>query len=93
MKCAVKLNKERKIKSTATNIAVEYMILAFVQFLGDKRGWKQKSLCEAIKYCFAHAEAIAEGYTTLAEAREDVWETYGIKFDNGTFYVEEREDL
>ena len=93
MKCAYNFNRERKMKLDATNIAVEYMILAFVQFLGDKRGWKQRSLCEAIKYCFDHVDAIYEGYTTLEEAREDVWETYGIKFENGSFYVEEREGL
>ena len=93
MNCLAKRKKEEKIKSEAINNAVEYMILAFVQYLGDKRGWKQNSLCEAIKYCFSHAEAIAEKYTTLEEAREDVWETYGIKFENGSFYVEKREGL
>lgn len=93
MNCAVKINEKKKIKTQAINVAVEYMMLAFVQFLGDKRGWKQKSLCDAIKYCFNHVDAITGGYTTLEEAREDVWETYGIKFENGTFYVEEREGL
>lgn len=45
-----------------------------------------------MKYCIDHAEAIAEGYTTLAEAREDVWETYGFKFtDDGRVYCEPRE--
>ena len=93
MKCAVKLNEEKKIRSEAINNAVEYMILAFIQFLGDKRGWKQKTICEAIKYIFAHTDAIYEEYTTLEEAREDVWETYGIKFVDGGFYVEEREGI
>lgn len=59
MKCAVKLNEKRKIKSEAINNTVEYMIIAFVQFLGDKRGWKPKTICEALKYCVSHAEAIA----------------------------------
>lgn len=94
MKCAVKLNEERKIRSEAINNTVEYMIIAFVQFLGDKRGWKQKSICEALKYCINHAEAIADGYTTLKEAREDIWESYGIKFtDDGRIMAEEREGI
>lgn len=91
MKCAIKLNEKRKIKSEAINNTVEYMIIAFVQFLGDKRGWKQKTICEALKYCVSHAEAIAEGYTTIQEAREDIWENYGIKFEDGRIYAEERD--
>lgn len=92
MKCAVKINEQRKIKREAINNTVEYMLLAFIQFLGDKRGWKQDSIASAVKYCIDHAEAIAEGYTTLAEAREDVWETYGFKFtDEGRVYCEPRE--
>ena len=88
MKCAVKLNEERKIRSEAINNTVEYMIIAFVQFLGDKRGWKQKSICDALKYCIKHAEAIADGYTTLQEAREDIWENYGIRVnDDGRIEV------
>ena len=90
MKCAVKLNEQKKIKSEAINNTVEYMLIAFIQFLGDKRGWKPKTICEALKYCISHAESIADGYTTLHEAREDIWENYGIKFENGRIYVEER---
>lgn len=94
MKCAVKLNEERKIKSEAINNTVEYMMLAFIQYLGDKRGWKTKTICEAIKYCINHAESIAEGYTTLKEAKEDVWERYGIQFtEDGRIYAEEREGI
>ena len=85
--------EKKKIQSETRNNAVEYMIIAFVQFLGDKRGWKQKSICEALKYIFAHTDVIYEGYTTLEEARQDVWETYGIKFENGRIYVEEREGI
>ena len=91
MKCAYERNKERKIKSEATSRTVEYMLLAFIQFLGDKRGWKQDSIASAVKYCIEHAEAIEQGYTTIAEAREDVWETYGFKFtDDGRVYCEPR---
>ena len=93
MNCAVKLSEKKKIKSEAINNAVEYMIIAFVQFLGDKRGWKQKTICEALKYCVSHAEAIVGEYTTLEEARQDVWDTYGIKFENGRIYAEEREGI
>lgn len=93
MKCAVKINEKKKIKSEAINNAVEYMIIAFVQFLGDKRGWKQKSICDALKQCINHAEAIVEGYTTFEEAKEDVWNTYGIKFEDGRIYAEEREGI
>lgn len=94
MKCAVNRKKDKKIKSEAINNAVEYMLIAFVQFLGDKRGWKQKSIIEALKYCFNHAEAIVEGYTTLQEAREDVWGTYGIRLTkDGRIEVEEREGI
>ena len=93
MNSAVKINEKKKIKSAAINTAIEYMMIAFIQFLGDKRGWKQKTICEAIKYCVNHAEAIVGDYTTLEEARQDVWENYGIKFENGRIYAEEREGL
>lgn len=89
----ITFKEKKQIKSEAINQTVEYMIIAFVQYLGDKRGWKQKSICEAIKYCINHAEAIAQGYTTLQEARDDIWETYGIKFDEGRVYAEEREGV
>lgn len=89
----MRYKEKKKIRSEAIDKSVEYMLIAFVQFLGDKRGWKQKTICEALKYVFAHAEAITGGYTTLEEARQDVWETYGIKFENGRIYAEEREGL
>lgn len=89
----MRYKEKKKIQSETINNAVEYMIIAFVQFLGDKRGWKQKSICEALKYCVNHAESIVDEYTTLEEARQDVWDTYGIKFENGRIYAEEREGI
>lgn len=91
MKCAVKINEHKKIKSEATNNAVEFMMLSFVQYLGDKRGWKQKTICEAIKYCINHAENIAAGNITIQAVKENVWEKYGFQFtEDGRIEVEER---
>lgn len=43
MKCAIKLNEKRRIKHEAVNNTVEYMLLAFIQFLGDKRGYGSRT--------------------------------------------------
>ena len=88
MKCAVKHREREDIRSEAIKQAVHYMLVTFIQFLGDKRGWKPESICNAMRYCVSHAESIVGGWTTLEEAEEDIADRYGIRFtdDGGIYY-------
>lgn len=89
MKCAVKHREREDIRSEAIKQAVHYMLVAFIQFLGDKRGWKPESICKAMQYCVSHAESIVGGWTTLEEAEEDIADRYGIRFtDDGRIYYD-----
>ena len=44
MKCAVKHREREELRSEAIKQAVHYMLIAFIQFLGDKRNWKPESI-------------------------------------------------
>ena len=92
MKCAVKLNHEDKIRHSAIKFAVKFMLILIAQYLGDKRGWKPKTICQAISAMMDNAESIGMGNTTIEEAEEDLKESYGIYFDsNGHIVCDEVE--
>lgn len=65
------------------NNAVEYMLLSFIQFLGDKRGWSIESILKAVKWVHKHAVMIVEEYTSYGEVKTAVKEEYGIIIDDG----------
>lgn len=90
MNCLNKMRRQSEhdfaIRKAATDETVHYMIICFIQYLGDKRGFKTDSLIQMCKYIMSHAESIIGGYTTLAEAEEDVKERYGIVYKDGNIY-------
>lgn len=73
-------------------IAIKVNMLQFIQFLGDKRGWRRESIFAAMQWTHKHAEMILEDYTTLKEVEEAVKEEYGIIYKDGTFYLLEEGD-
>lgn len=94
MKCAVKLNQQRKAVDNAKNQTVKFMLVAFALYLGDKRGWKPRRIKEAIEWIIKFAEIIGGEYTTYDESVTALREQYGIIVDaNGTMYFDENEIL
>lgn len=77
---------DKEIKRAAVEETIHYMVINFIQYLGDKRGFKSDSIVQMCKYVISHAESISGGYTTLAEAEEDVKDRYGIVFKDGNIY-------
>ena len=94
MKCAVKLNQQRKLVDETKNQTVKFMMVAFALYLGDKRGWKPRRIKEAIGMIIRFAEIIAEEYTTYEESVIALREQYGIIVEeDGTMYFDENEIL
>lgn len=94
MKCYADNRRQQEhdleIRRQAIIDTLHFNVIQFIQFLGDKRGWKQESLIQMCKYIISHAESIEGEYTTFKEAEEDVWERYGIKWDGDHIYVEDK---
>lgn len=87
MNCAVKLNEKKRIKEESINQTVNYMLVSFATYLGDKRGWKPERICEALKWIEKHAIMISEDYTTFDEAKQALFDDYGLLFtDKGVMY-------
>lgn len=77
----MKCNAQNKyIQREAYTRAVKYMLLAFIQTLGDKMHCPPDKIVKAMEYCRRHAEMIGEGYTSIREAEDAVYKDYGIKF-------------
>lgn len=77
----MKCNAQNKyIQREAYTRAVKYMLLAFIQTLGDKMHCPPDKIVKAMEYCKRHSEMIAEGYTSIREAEDAVYKDYGIKF-------------
>lgn len=103
MKCAVNLRKQIRIaefnkriaegqnlvKKEATNQTVNYMLVSFATYLGDKRGWKPERICEALAWIEKHAIMIYEDLTTFEEAKEALREDYGLIFTDKGVMIEE----
>lgn len=79
MKCNA---RDKIVKRESVEQAVYYMLLAFIQTLGDKYGWNGLRIVDAMKHVKNHADAIAGDYTTIRQAADAVYEEYGIKFDD-----------
>lgn len=89
MKCAVKLNRDNRLKEETTKQCIKFILIAIGMYLGDKRGWKPKRICEAIEWINKYAVMISEDLTTFKEAEEAFRESYGIHIANdGTIYYE-----
>lgn len=103
MNCAINFKKELRIaeakksiqegytlaKKEATNQTIDYMLVSFATYLGDKRGWKPERIREALAWIEKHAIMIYENYTTFEEAKEALREDYGLVFtDKGIFFEE-----
>lgn len=87
MKCAVKLNKDNRLKQETARQSVKFMLIAIGMYLGDKRGWKTESIVQAIKGIVKISESINENYTTYKEMEQALCEDYGIVIDkNGNIY-------
>ncbi len=65
--------------------SIKYIMMAVIQYLGDKRGWKREAIFKAIQWMQKHATMILEDYTTFPEVVEAVKEEYGILYDDGHF--------
>ncbi len=95
MKCYADNRRQQEhdleIRRQAIIDTLHFLLILFIQYLGDKRGFKQQSLIQMCKFVISNAESIEGEYTTLKEAEEDVWERYGIKWDGDHIYVDERD--
>lgn len=65
--------------------SIKYILMAVVQYLGDKRGWKREQIFRAILWLQKHAVMILEDYTTFPEVVEAVKEEYGILYEDNNF--------
>lgn len=103
MKCAVKFREQRRVsevrksieegytlvKNEATNQTINYMIMAFATYLGDKRGWKPKRISEALAWIEKYAIKMSEDYTILESVKESLRDKYGLVFTENGLIVEE----
>ena len=103
MKCAVNLRKQIRIaefnkrieegqnlvKKETMNQTVNYMLVAFATYLGDKRGWKPERICKALAWIEKFTIMIYEDYTTFEEAKEALREDYGLIFTDKGVMIEE----
>lgn len=103
MKCAVNLREQRRVsevkksieegytlvKKEATNQTINYMLMAFATYLGDKRGWKPKRIGEALAWIEKFAIKMSEEHTTLEAVTESLKENYGLVFTDNGLIVEE----
>jgi hypothetical protein len=71
--------------------AVEFLMMSFAQYMGDKRGWKPNRIADALRWIFKQVTMIDEGYTTYAEVKQAVKDEYGIEFVDGRIYYDGRE--
>ena len=105
MNCAKKLREQMRIaefkksieegqaivKQETINQTVDYMLVSFATYLGDKRGWKPARIREALAWIEKFAIMLYEEYTTYEEAKEALKEDYGIIFtDKGVTFEEVR---
>lgn len=60
-------------------------VFQFIQYLGDKRGWKRERIFDAILWIHKTAECVVEDLTTFPEIMEAVKEEYGIVLDGDKF--------
>lgn len=68
------------------------LIMFFVQFLGDKRGWKRERIFDAIIRIQSNAESVSGEWTTFPEVVDAVRKDYGIIYQDGKFcLLSERE--
>ena len=67
--------------------SIHYILMAVIQYLGDKRGWKRERIFEAIKWLQKHAVMLLEEYTTFPEVVEAVKNEYGILYEDNNFIL------
>ena len=65
--------------------SIKYILMAVIQYLGDKRGWKRERIFSAIMWLQKHAVMILEDYTTFDEVIEAVKDEYGILYEDNNF--------
>ena len=67
--------------------SIHYILMAVIQYLGDKRGWKRERIFDAILWLNKHAVMLIEEYTTFPEVADAVKDEYGIVYDDGRFIL------
>lgn len=74
-----------KVKTYEDGVSdgVVFLLYSMAQYLGDKRGWKPRSILRAIKWLHKHAMMVDENYTSYLEVREAVKNEYGIVIEDG----------
>ncbi len=88
MNCALKLNEKKRIKEESINQTLNFVLISFATYLGDKRGWKPKRIWEALKWIEKHTLMISENYTKFNEAKQALFDNYGLLFTDKGVMIE-----
>lgn len=69
----------RKIKTQTTEEALEAAMAIFLTVMHDKEGYGMKRLKRLHKRLNEHAEMVSEGYVSIKELKEALFDEMGIR--------------